>query len=157
MLDQVTGIGQTSAQELIAELGVDMSRFRTSDHLVSWARFCPQPKQSAGRETTGSSGKGNPWLAATLGEIAIVASRTDTFLGARYRRVARRRGKKRALVGVGNCALTIVWHLLADPDAAYLDLGSGFYESRVNRERHTRNLVRQLERLGHKVTLLPAA
>jgi len=156
-LDAVTGIGQRSAQELIAELGVDMTCFPSADHLVSWARYCPQTRQSAGTTRAATTGKGNPWLAATLGETAIAAARTDTFLGARYRRVAKRRGKRRALVAVGNSLLTIVWHLLADPDAAYHDLGADYYESRVNKQRQTRRLVRQLEALGHQVTLQPAA
>jgi transposase len=156
-LDAVAGIGQRSAQELIAELGVDMGCFPSAEHLVAWAKFCPQTRQSAGKTRAATTGKGNPWLAATLGEIAIAAARTDTFLGARYRRVAKRRGKKRALVAVGNSMLTIVWHLLADPDADYHDLGADYYESRINTQRQTRNLVRQLQALGHKVTLEPAA
>jgi transposase len=156
-LDAVTGIGQRSAQELIAELGVDMTCFPSADHLISWARYCPQTRQSAGKTRAATTGKGNPWLAATLGEIAIVAARTDTFLGARYRRVASRRGKRRALVAVGNSLLTITWHLLSDPDAVYHDLGADFYESRVNKQRQTRRLVRQLQALGHTVTLQPAA
>jgi len=156
-LDAVTGIGQRSAQELIAELGVDMACFPSADHLVSWARYCPQTRQSAGRTRAATTGKGNPWLAATLGEIAMAAARTDTFLGARYRRVAKRRGKRRALVAVGNSMLTIVWHLLSDPDAAYHDLGADYYQARINKQRQTRRLVHQLEALGHQVTLQPAA
>ena len=157
-LDEVTGIGRISAQELIAEIGVDMTVFRTSDHLVSWAKYCPQAKQSAGKSKNASTGKGNPWLSGTLGEIAIAASRTHTFLGERYRRVARRRGKKRALVATGNSVLTIAWHLLSDPTARYNDLGADHYQSRINRDRQARNLLRQLERLtGQKVTLQPAA
>jgi transposase len=152
-LDAITGIGPTATQELIAELGVDMSCFPTADHLVAWAKFCPQTRQSAGKTRAATTGKGNPWLAATLGEIAIVAARTDTFLGARYHRIA----KRRALVAVGNSVLTIVWHLLSDPDASYHDLGADFYQTHLNRERRTRTLVRQLERLGHTVTLQPAA
>jgi transposase len=157
-LDEVAGIGRISAQELIAEIGVEMTVFPTSDHLVSWAKYCPQPKESAGRKKNSSTGKGNPWLSGTLGEIAIAASRTHTFLGERYRRVARRRGKKRALVATGNSILTITWHLLSDPTARYNDLGADHYQSRINRDRQARNLVRQLERLtGKKVTLQPAA
>ena len=84
-------------------------------------------------------------------------ARTDTFLGDRYRRLARRRGRKRAIVAVGNSVLTIVWHLLADPDARYHDLGAGYHESKINKQRRQRDLVRQLEHLtGRKVTLRPA-
>lgn len=156
-LDEVTGVGPVAARELIAEIGVDMARFPTASHLVSWAKFAPIDKQSAGTTKAGSTGKGNPWLAATLGEIAVTASRTDTFLGERYRRLAKRRGKKRALVAVGSSVLTIVWQLLSDPDATYHDLGSGFYTTRINHQRQARTLQRQLERItGQQVTLQPA-
>ena len=120
----MTGIGGVCAQELIAELGVDMAVFPTAAPLVAWAKFAPQAntsagkaKTAAGKAKTAATGKGNPWLAATLGEIAVTAGRTNTFLGERYRRIAKRRGKQRALVAVGNSVLTIVWHLLADPKA----------------------------------------
>jgi transposase len=92
-----------------------------------------------------------------LGEAAVAASKTETFLGERYRRIARRRGKKRAIVAVGRSILVIVWQLLSDPDARFHDLGPGFYDTRVNAERTKRNHVRQLEALGYKVTLQPAA
>jgi transposase len=87
----------------------------------------------------------------------VAAGRTDTFLGGRYRRIARRRGKNRAIVAVGRSILVIVWHLLADPNLRYHDLGAGFYDTRVNAERAKRNHVRQLEALGYTVTLQPAA
>jgi transposase len=92
-----------------------------------------------------------------LGEVAVAASKTDTFLGERYRRIARRRGKKRAIVAVGRSILVIAWHLLSDPEALFHDLGAGFYDTRSNAERAKRNHVRQLEALGDKVTLQPAA
>nr|WP_269128974.1 IS110 family transposase [Nonomuraea sp. K271] len=156
-LIEVTGVGRSSAQEIIAEIGVDMTRFSSSDHLVAWARYSPQTRQSAGKTKSSTTGKGN-WLSGALGEIGIATSRTDTFLGARYRRIAKRRGKRRALVAVGNSVLTIAWHLLSDPDARFNDLGPGFYESRINKERQTRNLMRQLEQLtGRPVVLGDAA
>ena len=155
-LDEITGVGITSAQELIAEIGVDMSRFRTAGHLVSWAKFAPIDRSSAGKSKGGSSGKGNPWLAATLGEIVTAAARTDTFLGERYHRIARRRGKRRAIVAVGNSILTIIWHLLSDPDASYHDLGHGYYQARSDSRHRERDLIRKLERLtGKTVTLHP--
>jgi transposase len=155
-LDEVTGVGLRSAQEIIAEIGVDMAVFPTAAHLVAWAKFAPIDKQSAGRKKGGATGKGNPWLAGTLGEVVAGLSRTDTFLGERYRRLARRRGKKRAIVAVGNSVLTIIWHLLADVDAHYRDLGSSYHESRINPQRRRRDLIRQLEQLtGQKVTLTP--
>ena len=157
-LDEITGVAVRSAQELIAELGVDMAVFPTAGHLVSWAKFAPIDSQSAGRRKGSPTGKGNPWLAATLGEVVAGLSRTDTFLGERYRRLARRRGKKRAIVAVGNSVLTIVWHLLSDPDARFHDLGSDYYESRINKQRRQRDLVRRLEHLtGQKVILQPGA
>jgi transposase len=152
--DEITGVGLIAAQELIAEIGVDVTRFPTAAHLVSWAKFAPIDKNSAGKKRGGATGKGNPWLGGTLGEIVAGVSRTNTFLGERYRRLARRRGKNRAIVAVGNSILTIVWHLLADPEARYHDLGSDFYQSKINRVRRERDLVRQLEHLtGKKVTL----
>jgi transposase len=155
--DEIVGVGTTAAQELIAEIGVDVTRFPTAAHLVSWAKFAPIDHNSAGKKRGGSTGKGNPWLAATLGEIVASASRTNTFLGERYRRLARRIGKKRAIVAVGNSILTIIWHLLNDPQARYQDLGADYYQTKVNNRRE-RDLVRQLERLtGKKVTLAPTA
>jgi len=157
-LDQIPGVGVIAARVIIAEIGVDMSRFPTPAHLASWARFAPSVKESAGRKKgNGATGHGNRYLASVLGEAAISASRTDTFLGERYRRIARRRGKKRALVAVGRSILTIVWHLLSDPDAHFHDLGADFYDTRLGTERARRNHVQHLEALGYKVTLEPAA
>ncbi len=157
-LDEITGVGVTAAHVMIAEIGVDMTRFPTAAHLCSWARFAPGIKESAGKKKgQGTTGHGNRYLARVLGEAAVAASRTDTFLGERYRRIARRRGKKKAIVAVGRSILVIVWHLLADPDARYHDLGSDFYDNRTGPERQRRNHVRQLEALGYHVTLEPAA
>jgi transposase len=157
-LDEITGVGRTAAHTMIAEIGLDMSRFPTAAHLCSWARFAPGVKESAGKNKgRGSTGHGNPYLARALGEAAVAASRTDTFLGERYRRIARRRGKKKAIVAVGRSILVIVWHLLSDPEARYQDLGADFYDNRIGPERKKRNHVRQLEALGYKVTLEPAA
>ena len=157
-LDEITGVGLTAAQELIAEIGVDATRFPSAAHLVSWAKFAPIDRNSAGRKRGGSTGKGNPWLAGTLGEIVASLSRTDTFLGERYRRLARRIGKSRAIVAVGNSVLTIIWHLLDEPDARYQDLGADFYQTTLNTHRRERDFIRQLEHLtGKKVTLEAAA
>jgi transposase len=157
-LDEITGVGRTTAHTMIAEIGLDMTRFPTAAHLCSWARFAPGIKESAGKSKgRGSTGHGNPYLARVLGEAAVGASRTDTFLGERYRRIARRRGKKKAIVAVGRSILVIVWHLLSDPDTRYHDLGSDFYDNRLGPERKKRAHVRQLEALGFKVTLEPAA
>jgi transposase len=157
-LDEICGVGRTAAQVIIAEIGTDMGRFPTPGHLASWARYAPGVKQSAGKtKGKATTGHGNPYLARVLGEAAVAAGRTNTFLGERYRRIARRRGAKRAIVAVGRSILVIVWHLLADPTAHYHDLGAGFYDTRINADRTKRNHVRQLEALGYKVTLEPAA
>jgi transposase len=157
-LDEIPGVGITAAQTIIAEVGLDMSRFPTPAHLASWARFAPGAGESAGRKKgNAGTGHGNRYLARVLGEAAVGASRTDTFLGERYRRIARRRGKKRAIVAVGRSILMIVWALLSDEDAHYTDLGSGYYDSRTNPERKVRNHVRELQALGYSVTLNPAA
>jgi transposase len=96
-------------------------------------------------------------LARVLGEVTVSAGKTDTFLGERYRRIARRRGKKRAIVAVGRSVLVIVWHLLSHPEARFHDLGPDFYDTRIGPEAKKRNHIRQLEALGYKVTLQPAA
>jgi transposase len=157
-LDEIPGIGPVAAAVIIAEIGTDMSRFPTANHLASWAKFTPGVKESAGKKKgNGSTGHGNRYLARVLGEAAVGASRTDTFLGERYRRIGRRRGKKKAIVAVGRSILVITWHLLSDPDARYADLGAGFYDQRIDPERRKRAHIHQLEALGYKVTLEPTA
>jgi transposase len=157
-LDEVTGVGRAAARIIIAEIGLDMGRFPTPGHLVSWARFAPGVKESAGKKKgKATTGRGNPYLARALGEAAVAAGKTSTFLGERYRRIARRRGAKRAVVAVGRSILVIVWHLLSDPTVRFHDLGPGFYDARIDADRKRRNHVRQLEALGYKVILEPAA
>lgn len=156
-LDEVPGIAERAAQIIIAEIGLDMSQFPTPQHLVSWAKLSPQTIQSGPKTQAGKTGKGNRYLKGVLGEVATAAAKTDTFLGARYRRLVRRRGKQKALVAVARSILVIVWHLLNDPDARYVDLGSDYYTNRLDPDRKTRDLVRQLQALGHQVSLEPAA
>ena len=156
-LDEVTGIGRDAAQVIIAEVGLDITVFPTAGRLVSWAKLTPRTIQSGARHRSGPTGKGNPYLKGVLGEAAAAAARTDTFLGERYRRIVKRRGKLKALVAVARSILVIVWHLLADPTARYQDLGSGYYASRIDKDRKTRSHIRQLEALGYTVTLAPAA
>jgi transposase len=157
-LDEIPGINAVAACVILAEIGTDMGRFPTAGHLVSWAKFAPGVKESAGKKKgKGTTGHGNSYLARVLGNAAVSAGRTDTFLGERYRRIARRRGRKKAVVAIGRSMLVIIWHLLADPGARYADLGSDFYDTRINPERRRRNHIRQLEALGCKITLEPAA
>jgi transposase len=156
-LDEITGIGRDGAQAIIAEIGLDMSRFPTPGHLVSWAKLSPRTIQSGSKTRGGKTGKGNPYLKGMLGEAAAAAGRTDTFLGERYRRIVKRRGKLKALVAIARTILVIIWHLLTDRTARYHDLGAGYHASRINKDRQTRNHIRQLEALGFTVTLAPAA
>jgi transposase len=155
---EIPGIGSVAAATIIAEIGVGMTCFPTPAHLAGWAKFAPGVKESAGRRKgRGSTGHGNRYLARVLGQIAVSAAGTSTFLGERYRRITRRRGAKRAIVAVGRSVLTIIWHLLSDPAAGFRDLGADFYLSRTDTERRKRNHIRQLEALGYRVTLDLAA
>jgi transposase len=157
-LDAIPGVGPVAARVIVAEVGVDMTRFPTAAHLASWARFAPGVKESAGRNIgNGSTGHGNRYLARVLGEAAVGVSRTNTFLGERYRRIARRRGKKKAIVAVGRSILIIAWHLLSNPDTNFIDLGPDHYDQRRGTQHAIRNHIRQLQALGYRVTLEPAA
>jgi len=156
-LDEITGVGQCAAQTIIAEIGLDMTRFPTPEHLVSWAKLCPRTIQSGPVIRGGKTGKGNPYLKGALGEAAAAAARTDTFLGERYRRLVKRRGRLKALVAVARSILVIVWQLLSDPTARFHDLGPDYHTSRVVTERKIRNHIAHLTAMGFHVTLQPAA
>jgi transposase len=156
-LDEITGIGRHNAQIILAEIGLDMSKFPTPGHLVSWAKLCPRTIQSGPVTRGGKTGKGNPYLKGALGEAAAAAARTDTFLGERYRRIVKRRGKLKALVAVARSILVIVWHLLADPAARYADLGADYHARHVDTERKLRNHLAQITAMGYRVTIAPAA
>jgi transposase len=147
-LDAITGCGIIAAQAVIAEIGLDMTVFGTPGRLVSWAKRCPQTRQSGTKTSAGKAGKGNPWLNGILGEIAASASRTNTFLGERYRRLARRRGKRKALTAIARSILVIIFHLLSDRSTRYHDLGHDFYDTQIHRDRKIRNHLRQLRALG---------
>ena len=157
ILDEIPGIGMHNAQEIIAEIGLDMSRFPTPEHLVSWAKLCPRTIQSGSRSSAGKTGKGNRYLRAVLGDAAAGAAKTQTFLGDRYRRLIKRRGKIKTLVAVARSILVIIWHLLANPGMRYQDLGVDFHTKRIDIARRTRNYVRQLEAMGYTVTITAAA
>jgi transposase len=157
-LGTIPGVGVTAAHVIVAEVGTDMSRFPTAGHLASWAKFSPIISESAGKKKgKNATGHGTPYLARTLGEAAVAAAKTNTFLGERYRRIARRRGKQKAIVAVGRSILIIIWHLLSDPAVDYADLGPDHYDTRGGTQRAIRNHIQHLEALGYTVTLHPAA
>jgi len=155
-LDQIPGFGITTAQDLIAEIGVDMSVFPTAGHLASWARQTPRVTESAGkRKGKNATGRGNPYIGGTLGEASVSVGRTQSFLGAKYRRLCTHMPKKKAQVAVMRTQLVIAHALLSDSAAEYQDLGPDYYERRADIRRRARNHARALERLGYKVTIEP--
>src|SRR6185312_14563203 len=160
-LDEIPGISPGLAQIILAEIGLDMSRFPTAAHLVSWAKLCPRTIQSGAIQHSGKTGRGNPYLNRALGQAAAAAAaaaaKTNTFLGERYRRIVKRRGKLKALVAVARSILVIIWNMLNDPTVRYADLGADYHATRINTERRTRNYVTQLMAMGYRVTLEPAA
>jgi transposase len=155
-LAEIPGMSRDLARSIIAEIGLDMSRFPTSGHLVSWAGLVPETAQS-GTRSGQKKGHGDGYArnAATL--AANGAARTATFLGERYSRVARRRGKARAQVAVARSILTIVWHLLSDPAARYRELGHDYHARKVNKDKKLRSHLAQIQALGYDVTITPAA
>jgi transposase len=156
LLDTIPGVGQRAAEILIAEIGSDMSRFPSAKHLASWAGMCPGNHESGGKRLSGKTRKGNRWLRQVLVEIAHVASKTkNTYLAAQYKRIAARRGKKRALIAVGHTVLIIVYTLLTRQQP-YQDLGAAYFDQR-EQHRVERRLVQRLERLGYEVALQPRA
>jgi transposase len=155
-LDTIPGVGRWTAEILLAELGTDMTRFPSARHLASWAGMCPGNNESAGKRKSGRTRKGDPWLRTALVEAAQAAGRTKrSYLGAQYRRLAARRGAKRAAVAVGHSILGIVYHLLTR-ETVYEDLGVHYFDTRQRRTVE-RRLVRRLEALGYKVALEPVA
>lgn len=153
VLATIPGMSPRTAQVLLAEIGTDMARFTTPGRLASWAGVCPGNHESAGHQSTGKTRHGDPWLKAVLGQVAVSAARTkDTYLAARYRRLAARRGKKRALVALQHSVLIAAWHMLTH-DVVYADLGADHFLQRTGKTRRTRRLVNQLNQLGYHVTL----
>jgi transposase len=155
-LDSIPGVGLRTAENLIAEVGVDMSRFPSAAHLASWAGMCPGSDESAGKRRSGRTRKGNPWLRTALIEAAQAAARTrGTYLAAQYHRLGARRGKKKAVVALGHTILTIAYHVLTE-QTDYQDLGPTYFDQR-DQQRVTRRLVGRLEALGYTVQLAGSA
>ncbi len=152
-LRTTTGIETRTAEALIAELGVDMTVFPSDRHCASWAGMCPGNNESAGKRKSGKTRKGSKWLRAALVEAAWATSRTPTYLGAQYHRIARRRGKKKAIVAVAHSILVIAYHLLKD-GTTYRDLGHAYFDQR-DTARLQQRLIARLESLGLRVTVEP--
>jgi transposase len=153
-LDAVPGVDRRVAEVVLAEVGADMSPFPTHQHLASWAGMCPGNEESAGKRKRRRITPGNRWLKRTLVQAAWGASHTrNAYLASQYRRLAGRRGKKRALIAVGHSMLVIFYHML-EQGSTYAELGGDFFD-RLEPERLTRYHVKRLEALGHKVTLEP--
>jgi len=156
MLDQIPGLDVRAAQNVVAEIGVDMSRFASAGHLSAWAGMCPGNNRSAGKRKHGKMTEGNRWLKRTLTQCAWAASRTKgTYFQAQYRRLAGRRGKKRAAAAVGHSQLVAAYHMLRD-GTAYEELGPNHFDNLAESQR-TGHLVKRLEKLGFRVTLEKAA
>jgi transposase len=154
-LDDIPGVNRTTIENVIAEIGPDMEVFPDAHHLCSWSGICPGNEESGGKRLRSRVRKGNPWLRRALAEAAWAASHSkNTYLAAQYRRLAARRGKKRALLAVGHSILVIVYHLLKNKDTNYHDLGADYFD-RLAPDRLRRYLVKRLENLGYQVTISP--
>lgn len=156
LLRTVTGIDRRAAEGIIVEIGVDMSRFPTPGHLASWAGMCPGNHQSAGKHRGGASRKGPKWLGALLAECAAAAGHSKgTYRGAQHHRLTGRIGYTKANKAVGHSILVACWHILSE-HVVYEDLGEDWFVRR-RPEAHARRLARQIESLGHTVTITPTA
>ncbi len=155
-LDSIPGLDVRAAQNVVAEIGADMGRFPTAGHLCAWAGLCPGNHSSAGKRKRGRTTEGNRWLKATLTQCAWAASRTKgTYLAAQYRRLAGRRGRKRAAIAVAHSQLVAAYHLIKG-NVDYEDLGAEHFDT-IERDRRARHFVKRLEAMGYEVTLAPAA
>jgi transposase len=156
LLMTIPGVSRRTAEVILAEIGPDMGRFRTAGHLASWAGICPGNNESAGKHGSGRTRKGSKWLRTVLVEAARAAARTKgTYLASQYARIRGRRGPKQGAVAVAHSILVIAWHLLTRHEP-YTDLGADYFVQRQSSQAYQHRLVRQLERMGHKVTLEPA-
>jgi len=154
-VDSIPGMGRRTAEDVLAEIGIDISRFPTAARLASWAKVCPGNNESAGKRKTGKTGHGNPWLRDTLVEAAWGATRTrNTYLATQYHRLAARRGAKRAIMAVAHSILIIVYSLLKN-GGEYQELGANYFDER-NKAATVRRAIHRIESLGYQVELQPA-
>jgi transposase len=157
LLMTIPGVSRRTAEVMLAEIGPDMGRFPTAAHLASWAGVCPGNNESAGKHGSGRTRKGSKWLRVALVEAAHAAARTkSSYLAAQYARLRGRRGPKKAALAVAHSILVIAWHLLTRGEPS-TDLGADYFVKRQSHQAYRDRLVRQLERMGHKVTLEPTA
>jgi transposase len=156
-LAEIPGVSLKLARAIIAETGLDMARFPTADHLVSWAGLAPVARQSGPRQRKPQKGQGDAYLKGYCTQAANGAASTTTFLGESVRRLSRRLGGNKAKCAVGRSILVIIWHLLADPAARFTDLGPGWHDEQAGRDRKIRAHLRQLKALGLEVTVTPTA
>jgi transposase len=156
-LAEIPGVTLELAAMIIAETGLDMTAFPTAGHLASWAGLAPVSRQSGPRTRKPKKGQGNEYLRGYCTQAAMGAARTQTFLGERHRRLARRLGGVRAQCAVGRSILVIIWHLLSDPAARFTDLGPDWSARKSDRDRKVQAHLRQLRALGVEVTITPAA
>ena len=155
MLAEIPGVGRRVAEEVLAEIGADMSRFPSASHLASWAGLCPGNNQSAQKRGSGRTRHGDKWLVQALVQAAWAAARTkNTYLASQYRRLAARRGRKRAIVALAHSLIVSIYHML-DRGTRYVELGGNYFDRRA-RHNVLDAAVRRIERLGYKVTVQAA-
>lgn len=156
-LDQVPGLNRETIENTVVEIGTDMQQFPTDGHIASWTGLCPGNEESAGKRKRSRTTKGNRWLRRALCQAAWAAVRKKgSYFQAQYRRLARRRGKKRAIIAVAHSLLTVIYHLLKDPTLTYQELGANYFDT-LDPQRLCRHLVKRLQSLGYQVTLEPRA
>jgi len=156
LLATIPGVDRRTAEVILAEIGTDMSRFPPAGHLAGWAGLCPGTGESAGKHSSGRARKGSEWLRTALVQAANAAARTKgAYLAAHSARIKGRRGHQKAIIAVAHAILVIAWYLLTRNEP-YADLGADYLLERQPSEAYKHRLVRQLERMGHKVTLEPA-
>ena len=154
-LSTIPGVSTRISQAILSEIGADMGRFPSAGHLASWVAICPGHDESAGKSRSGRTRKGSPWLRSALVQAAKAAGRTQTYLGAQYRRIAARRGANRAAVAVAHSIIVIAYYMLKRGED-YRDLGGNYFDDRQH-DQVKRRLMRRLEALGYSVLLTPDA